>query len=193
MVEVYCQKRISPVKEEGLPVEKGESFLILRKQREGHELVYIARKKGLVGEVPVAEMGDTKLPKWFKMYDRQKTDEVLMRDGVRDGDFILRPAVRGKDGEFSASVRFRGHVHHFKLAVSRDSDSWTTNGHTVSTLQEFVKKFQKTHLVSGKKEKMTLSADADTSIVTVIDPDDYNEDEYEDYYDGDNEGEYENE
>ena len=40
---------------------------------------------------------------------------------------------------------------------------------------------------------MTLSADADTGIVTVIDPDDYNEDEYEDYYDEDNEGEYENE
>ena len=78
-------------------------------------------------------------------------------------------------------------------STSRDSDSWTTNGHTVSTLQEFVKKFQKTHLVSGKKEKMTLSADADTGIVTVIDPDDYNEDEYEDYYDEDNEGEYENE
>ena len=185
MVEVYSQKDILPEREEGLAIKKGDTFYVLKKvwEEEGEgQWVYIARNSDLTGEIPLHQLGDTKLPKWFKNYNRKKTEAYLERNNISDGDFIIRPVVRGRDGEFAASVKSKGQIHHFKLSTSRDSDTWTVNGHTVKSLQEFVKKFQETQLVSGKKEKVSLSKEADTEVVRVIDPD---YDEYGgDYYDG---------
>ena len=127
---------------------------------------------------------DVKAEPWYYGHiTRSDCDQILTEKG-QDGDFIIRPVVRGRDGEFAASVKSKGHIHHFKLSTStsKDSDTWTVNGHTVRSLQEFVKKFQETQLVSGKKEKVSLSKEADTEVVRVIDPD---YDEYGgDYYDG---------
>ena len=180
MVEVYTEKDIVPAREEGLSIKKGETFLILKKvwEEEDDQWVYIARNNGLTGEVPVSQLGDSKLPKWFKNYNRKKTESYFQRNNFCDGDFIIRPVVRGRDGEFAASVKSRGQIHHFKLSTTRDSDTWTINGYTVSSLQQFVKKFQETQLVSGKKEKVSLSKEADTEVVRVIDPD-YGEDYYD--------------
>lgn len=185
MVEVYSEKDIVPEREEGLAIKKGDTFYVLKKvwEEEGQgQWVYIARNKGLTGEIPLYQLGDTKLPKWFKNYNRKKTEAYLERTNISDGDFIIRPVVRGRDGEFAASVKSKGQIHHFKLSTTRDSETWTVNGHTVRSLQEFVKKFQETQLVSGKKEKVGLSKEADTEVVRVIDPD---YDDYGgDYYDG---------
>ena len=190
MVEVYSEKEIVPEREEGLAIKKGDTFYVLKKVFE-EEVgdVYIARTRdsGLTGEIPLHQLGDTKLPKWFKNYDRRKTEAYLQRDTISDGDFIVRPVVRGRDGEFAASVKSKGQIHHFKLSNNGDSETWTVNGHTVRSLQEFVKKFQGTHLVSGKKEKVGLSKDADTKVVRIIDPDgDYDGGDY--YDEGDYDG-----
>ena len=147
MVEVYSQKDIVPEREEGLAIKKGDTFYVLKKvwEEEGQgQWVYIARNNALTGEIPLHQLGDTKLPKWFKNYNRKKTEAYLERSNISDGDFIIRPVVRGRDGEFAASVKSKGHIHHFKLSTStsKDSDTWTVNGHTVRSLQEFVKKFQ---------------------------------------------------
>ena len=68
-----------------------------------------------------------------------------------------------------------------------NSKGWTIQGQTFSTLQKFVNKFQSTPLTTSNNEKITLSADASTDTVTVIDPSGtyYTED---DYYDDDDDG-----
>ena len=118
MVEVFTQKQIKSHKEEGLAVAKDNTFLILRKQEERDGPVYIARKDGIDGEIPLTELDNTKLPKWFKDYDRTKAENYLKRPQINDGDFVIRPAARGKDGDYSASIKFNhGTIQHFKLSI----------------------------------------------------------------------------
>ena len=53
--------------------------MINRKQPEKMGEVYIARFQDREGEIPVSELGETKLPSWFKMYDRNRTETYLTR------------------------------------------------------------------------------------------------------------------
>ena len=117
MVDCFTQIKIKSYKEEGLAVPKGSNFLILRKQEEKDGPVYIARYDGIDGEIPVKELQDTKMPKWFKDYDRTKAENFLRRPQIKDGEFLIRPAVRGKDGDYSASIKFNQGFQHFKLSA----------------------------------------------------------------------------
>ena len=183
MVEVYSEIDIPSSKESGLSIKKGETFYIKNKLWEYDTEVYIANNKhGISGEILVTDLGPTVLPDWFQVVDRQESEDKLKEEEFSQGDFIIRPATRGNDGDFSVSVKFSENaIHHFKLTKVKNKDCWSVNNKNYRSLQAVVKNFKKTPLVYKNDKKQTLSKEADTEVVTVTELTDY----YEDYYDGD--------
>ena len=102
--------------------------------------VYIANNQhGISGEIVMSDLGNTPLPDWFQVMDREETEEKLRERNYSEGDFIIRPAMRGNDGDFSVSVRFpRKAVHHFKLTKIKNQDKWSVNNKSYSSLQDTV-------------------------------------------------------
>ena len=184
MVEVYSEIDIPSTKESGLSIKKGETFYIKNKLMEFDTEVYIANNKhGISGEILVTDLGPTVLPDWFQVVDRQESEDKLKEEEFSRGDFIIRPANRGNDGDFSVSVKFADNaIHHFKLTKVKNKDCWSVNNKNYKSLQAVVQNFKKTPLVYKNDKKQTLSKEADTEVVTVPELTDY----YEDYYgDGD--------
>merc|ERR1711874_493120 len=176
MVEVFSERDIPSSKESGLSIRKGETFYIKDKLLEFDTEVYIANNKhGISGEILVSDLSPTVLPEWFQVMDRQESEERLMEEDYGEGDFIIRPATRGNDGDFSVSVKFpRNAIHHFKLT------------------KDVVKNFKKTPLVYKNDKKQTLRKEADTEVVVVGEL----TEDYDDYYgygdDDDRDGTYYN-
>lgn len=191
MVEVKSHRNIFPDTEEGLKISNGDSIFILREIKEASgETVFIARNKDkrIDGEIASKELETTALPKWFKNYDREKVEKKLKKTKYKDGDFFIRPVNRGKDREFAASVKFKEQVHHFKLSTGSRTEGWTCNDKCVSSLQNFVKTFQDTPLISHekrKKHKIKLSKNALTDVIILPEPGIYYGEEYEGGYEED--------
>ena len=176
MVEVYSERDIPTSEESGLSIRKGDTFYIKNMLQEKKETVYIAiNQDGISGEILVKDLGNTPLPSWFTTMDRDETEEKLMEEEISAGDFFIRPAERGNDGDFSVSVRFPKKVHHFKLCKTKNKDCWTVSNKSYNSLQEVVKNFKKNPLVRNEK-KQTLTETADTEIVTVPELTDYYDD-----------------
>ena len=176
MVEVYSDRDIPTSKESGLSISKGDTFYIKNILQEKGNMVYIANNQhGISGEILVKDLGNTALPSWFTTIDREETEEKLMEEEYSAGDFFIRPAERGNDGDFSVSVRFPKKVHHFKLCKTKNKDSWTVSNKSYTSLQEVVKNFQKNPLVRNEK-KQTLTETANTEVVTVPEVTDYYDD-----------------
>merc|ERR1711913_222466 len=189
MVEVYSERDIPSDKESGLSIKKGETFFIKNKLWEEDAEVYIANNKhGKSGEILVSDLGNTPLPEWFQVMDRQESEERLL-----EGDFIIRPATRGNDGDFSVSVKFpRNAIHHFKLTKIKNRDCWSVSNKSYRSLQAVVQNFKKTPLVYKNDKKQTLRKEADTEVVVVGEL----TEDYDDYYgygdDDDRDGTYYN-
>ena len=190
MVEVYSERDILTSKESGLSIEKGETFYIKNKLLEFDTEVYIAHNKhGISGEILVADLGSTVLPDWFQVVDRQESEDKLKKEKFVEGDFIIRPATRGNDGDFSVSVKFpRNAIHHFKLTKVKNKDCWSVNNKSYKSLQAVVQNFKKTPLVYKNDKKQTLNKEADTEVVTVTELTEY----YDDYYGDDDDGDRDN-
>merc|ERR1712154_117279 len=195
MVEVFSERDIPSTKESGLSIRRGETFYIKNKLLEFDTEVYIANNKhGISGEILVSDLGPTILPDWFKVMDRQESEVKLMEEEYGEGDFIIRPATRGNDGDFSVSVKFpRNAIHHFKLTKVKNKDCWSVNNKNYKSLQDVVKNFKKTPLVYKNDKKQTLNKEADTAVVTVTELNEYYDDYYGDYEDGDRDNTYYNE
>ena len=195
MVEVFSERDIPSSKESGLSISKGETFYIKNKLLEFDTEVYIANNKhGISGEILVSDLSPTVLPEWFQVMDRQESEERLMEEDYAEGDFIIRPATRGNDGDFSVSVKFpRNAIHHFKLTKVKNKDCWSVNNKNYKSLQDVVKNFKKTPLVYKNDKKQTLRKEADTDVVTVAELNEYYDDYYgNDYEDGDHDNTYYN-
>ena len=196
MVEVYSERAIPAFKESGLSIKKGETFYIKNKLWEYDTEVYIANNKhGISGEILVADLGPTVLPDWFQVMERQESEDLLKDAKFKDGDFIIRPATRGNDGDFSVSVKFpKNAIHHFKLTKMKNKDSWSVNNKSYKSLQAVVQNFKRTPLVYKNDKKQMLSTKADTDVVTVTELTDYYDDYYGDgdYEDGDRDNGYYN-
>ena len=196
MVEVCSERDIPSSKESGLSIKKGETFFIKNKLLEYDTEVYIANnKRGISGEIVVADLGSTVLPKWFQVVERQESEDKLKGKEFTEGDFIIRPATRGNDGDFSVSVKFPGNaIHHFKLTKMKNKDSWSVNNKSYKSLQAVVQNFKRTPLVYKNDKKQMLSTKADTDVVTVTELTDYYDDYYGDgdYEDGDRDNGYYN-
>ena len=196
MVEVYSERDIPSSNESGLSIKKGDTFYIKNKLVEFDTEVYIANNEhGISGEILVTDLGTTLLPDWFQVVDRAVSEDKLKKDDFLEGDFIIRPATRGNDGDFSVSVKFpRNAIHHFKLTKVKNKDCWSVNNKSYKSLQAVVQNFQKTPLVYKNDKKQTLKKEADTEVVTVTELNEY----YDDYYgnddddDGDRDDDYYN-
>ena len=108
-----------------------------------------------------------RLPDWFQMVDRRAAETQLKNS--LPGKFIIRPTTRGKDGEFSVSVKYKkpGDVHHFKLIRDTGNSSWTMWGQKFATLQEFVKHFQKKAIAKKGPEQICLDKNAKIEVILV--------------------------
>ena len=192
MVEVYSERDIPASKESGLSIKKGETFFIKNKLWEDDAEVYIANNKhGKSGEILVADLGETALPDWFQVMERAESEERLLEEEFSEGDFIIRPATRGNDGDFSVSVKFpKNAIHHFKLTKIKNKDCWSVNNKSYKSLQAVVQNFKKTPLVYKNDKKQTLRKEADTDVVTVTEASEYYDDDY--YGDGDDDSTYYN-
>ena len=192
MVEVYSERDIPASKESGLSIKKGETFFIKNKLWEDDAEVYIANNKhGKSGEILVADLGETALPDWFQVMERAESEERLLEEEFSEGDFIIRPATRGNDGDFSVSVKFADNaIHHFKLTKVKNKDCWSVNNKSYKSLQAVVQNFKKTPLVYKNDKKQTLRKEADTDVVTVTEASEYYDDDY--YGDGDDDSTYYN-
>ena len=125
--------------------------------------------------------------------DRQESEERLLDGEFLEGDFIIRPATRGNDGDFSVSVKFpRNAIHHFKLTKIKNRDCWSVSNKSYRSLQAVVQNFKKTPLVYKNDKKQTLRKEADTEVVVVGEL----TEDYDDYYgygdDDDRDGTYYN-
>merc|ERR1712154_712047 len=179
------ERDIPSTKGSGLSIRRGETFYIKNKLLEFDTEVYITNNKhGISGEILVSDLGPTILPDWFKVMDRQESEVKLMEEEYGEGDFIIRPATRGNDGDFSVSVKFpKNAIHHFKLTKIKNKDCWSVNNKSYKSLQAVVQNFKKTPLVYKNDKKQTLNKEADTDVVTVTEASEYYDDDY--YGDGD--------
>merc|ERR1711990_93024 len=98
--------------------------------------VYLANNQhGISGVIVMTDLGSTTLPDWFQVLDRDETEEKLKQKEYSDGDFFIRPASRGNDGDFSVSVRFpKKAIHHSKLTKVKNKDSWSVHNKSYKSL-----------------------------------------------------------
>ena len=151
MVEVYSERDIPSDKESGLSIKKGETFFIKNKLWEEDAEVYIANNKhGKSGEILVSDLGNTLLPEWFQVMDRQESEERLLEADFLEGDFIIRPATRGHDGDFSELPR--NTIHHFKLTKIKNKDC--VSNRSYKSLQAAVPNFTIRKAIKRKEMKV---------------------------------------
>jgi len=171
MVEVHTKKDVFSQGGRSVELRRNENFLILNPVAgPGGQDVYIVRNSnGAEGEVLKRSLGNLILPEWFQMVDRTAAETHLKNS--LPGSFVIRPTTRGKDGEFSVSVKYkkRGDVHHFKLIKDSGQPTWTMWGKKFKTLQEFIKTFQKKPIAKKGTEQITLVKNADVEVLIVED------------------------
>ena len=154
MVEVQTLRDIFAQGEKSIGLKSNEKFLILRPcQKPGSQESFIVRSirvcgriliwkvinssvQGIEGEVSKRNVGNLELPSWFQIVDRRAAENQLSR--MVEGRFIVRPTTHGGDSDYSVSVKYKrpGDVHHFKLAYSAASRSWSMWGQNFKSLQD---------------------------------------------------------
>ena len=73
MVEEYSERDIPATKECGLSIRKGDTFFIKNVLYEHETWVYIANNQhGISGEIVMTDLGNTPLPDWFQVMDRER-------------------------------------------------------------------------------------------------------------------------
>ena len=90
------------------------------------------------------------VPEWFQVMGRQESEERLLEAEFLEGDFIIRPATRGHDGDFSELPR--NTIHHFKLTKIKNKDC--VSNRSYKSLQAAVPNFTIRKAIKRKEMKV---------------------------------------